>query len=89
MLNEFIEKVMVYEGKGRGNDRRQRIDIHMNFIGAFEVPAEIITPMELEEQRRIQEDTERGRTKKPNRRGNGGGAMLTYSERSKKPQDCR
>ena len=28
----------------------------MNFIGQFEVPAEIITPMELEEQRRIQEE---------------------------------
>jgi len=28
----------------------------MNFIGAFEVPAHIVTPMELEEQRRIQEE---------------------------------
>ena len=56
MLNEFIEKVIVYEGEGRGNDRRQRIDIHMNFIGAFEVPAEVITPMELEAQHRQQEE---------------------------------
>ena len=24
MLNEFIEKVVVHEGEGRGNDRRQR-----------------------------------------------------------------
>jgi DNA invertase Pin-like site-specific DNA recombinase len=56
MLNEFIEKVIVYEGEGRGNERRQRIDIFMNFIGAFEVPAEIITPMELEAQRRQQEE---------------------------------
>ena len=44
MLNEFIEKVIVYEGEGRGNDRRQRIDIYLNFIGAFEVPAHIVTP---------------------------------------------
>jgi DNA invertase Pin-like site-specific DNA recombinase len=55
MLNEFIEKVMVYEGEGRGNSRRQRLDIFMNFIGAFEVPAHIVTPMELEERRLIQE----------------------------------
>jgi len=57
MLNEFIEKVIVYEGEGRGNARRQSIDICMNFIGAFEVPAEIVTPLELAEQRRIQEET--------------------------------
>ena len=27
MLNEFIEKVVVHEGEGRGNSRRQRIDM--------------------------------------------------------------
>lgn len=56
MLNEFIEKIIVHEGEGRGNDRRQRIDIYLNFIGAFEVPAHIVTPMEAEEQRRQQEE---------------------------------
>lgn len=56
MLNEFIEKVIVYEGEGRENDRRQRIDIYLNFIGAFEVPAHIVTPAEVEEQRRQQEE---------------------------------
>ena len=56
MLNEFIEKVIVYEGEGRGNDRRQRIDIYLNFIGAFEVPAHIVTPAEVEEQRCQQEE---------------------------------
>jgi hypothetical protein len=33
-----------------------RVDIHLNFIGAFVVPADIVTPMELEEQRRIGEE---------------------------------
>ena len=56
MLNEFIEKVIIHEGEGRGNDRRQRIDIYLNFIGAFEVPAHIVTPAEVEEQRRQQEE---------------------------------
>jgi hypothetical protein len=56
MLNEFIEKVVVHEGDKRGTDRRQRVDIHLNFIGTFEVPAEIVTPMELEEQRRHEEE---------------------------------
>lgn len=63
MLNEFIEKVVVHEGEGRGNSRRQRIDIYLNFIGAFEVPAHIVTPMEAEEQRRQQE--EQGRKGSP------------------------
>ena len=38
MLNEFIEKVVVHEGEGRGNSRRQRIDIYLNFIGALKSP---------------------------------------------------
>ena len=38
MLNEFIEKVIVYEGEGRGHDRRQRIDIYLIFIGLLKYP---------------------------------------------------
>ena len=56
MLNEFIEKLVVHEGDKRGHARRQRVDIHLNFIGTFEVPAEIVTPMEIEEQRRQEEE---------------------------------
>jgi len=56
MLNEFIEKIIVHEGEGRGSQRRQRLDIYFNFIGAFEVPAGIVTPMEQEEERRQQEE---------------------------------
>ena len=57
MLNEFIEKVVVHEATGgRGNSRRQRLDIYLNFIGAFEVPTHIVTPMEEEAERRRQEE---------------------------------
>ena len=56
MLNEFIEKIVVHEGEGRGKQRRQRLDFYFNFIGAFEVPADIVTPMEQEEKRRQQEE---------------------------------
>lgn len=57
MLNEFIEKVVVHEATGgRGNSRRQRLDIYLNFIGSFEVPAHIVTPMEEEAERRRQEE---------------------------------
>ena len=56
MLNEFIEKIVVHEGEGRGKQRRQRLDFYFNFIGAFEVPADVVTPMEQEEERRQQEE---------------------------------
>jgi len=56
MLNEFIEKIVVHEGEGRGGQRRQRLDFYFNFIGAFEVPAGLVTPMEQEETRRQQEE---------------------------------
>ena len=56
MRGEFIEKVIVHEGEGRGNGRRQRIDVYLNFIGAFEVPEHIVTPAEEEEERRRQEE---------------------------------
>ena len=56
MLNEFIEKIVVHKGEGRGKQRRQRLDFYFNFIGAFEVPADVVTPMEQEAERRQQEE---------------------------------
>ena len=38
MLNEFIEKIVVHEADKSTGDRIQRIDIHFNFIGQFELP---------------------------------------------------
>lgn len=59
ILNEFIEKIVVHEGNGRGKQRRQRLDFYFNFIGAFEVPADIVTPMEQEEERQQEEQAEK------------------------------
>jgi site-specific DNA recombinase len=56
MLNEFLGKVIMHEGEGRRKSRRQRLDIYLNFIGTFEVPAHIVTPAVVEEQRRQQEE---------------------------------
>jgi len=65
MLNEFVERVYVHEGIGRGKARRQRVDIHFNFIGAFDLPADFITPMEIEEQRQAEEEqAEKARLRK-------------------------
>ena len=39
MLNDFIEKVVIYEAEGgRTKDRTQQVDIYFNFIGNFVLP---------------------------------------------------
>ena len=38
MLNEFIEKVVVHEATGGRKDRKQKVEIHFNFVGQVEVP---------------------------------------------------
>ena len=38
MLNEFIEKVVIHEADKTTGDRKQKIDIHLNFIGEFVPP---------------------------------------------------
>lgn len=45
MLNEFVEKVVVYE-RDRSNPRKhtQRVDIYFNFIGMVELPTEKHAP---------------------------------------------
>jgi len=56
MLNEFIEKLIVFNADKRGKDRKQQVDVYLNFIGKFELPADIVTPMEIEEQQRKEEE---------------------------------
>ncbi|MDL2254255.1 recombinase family protein [Ruminococcaceae bacterium OttesenSCG-928-I18] len=40
MLHEFVEKVVVHEADKSSGKRQQRVDIHLNFIGTFDVPVE-------------------------------------------------
>lgn len=57
MLNEFIEKVVVHEADKSTGDRVQKIDIYLNFIGAFTVPkaeAVLTAEQEAREQRKLQ-----------------------------------
>ncbi len=52
MVNEFIEKIIVHEATGGRKDRKQSVDIHLNFIGAFVVPDDIVIPEKTEEEHR-------------------------------------
>jgi len=47
MLNEFIEKVVVYEADRSSGERVVDMDIYFNFIGKFDLPAEEPTAEEL------------------------------------------
>jgi hypothetical protein len=38
MLNEYIEKVLVYETEKINHRRKQRIEVYLNFIGKFNAP---------------------------------------------------
>lgn len=38
MLNEYVEKVLVYEAEKINHRRRQRVEVYLNFIGQFNVP---------------------------------------------------
>jgi hypothetical protein len=38
MLNEFVDKIIVHEAVGVGYQRRQEVEIFLNFVGDFHVP---------------------------------------------------
>lgn len=40
MLAEFVDKVYVHEADKSSGERRQQIDIHLNFVGQFIAPSE-------------------------------------------------
>ena len=49
MLNEFVEKIIVYEADKTGLQREQQVDIYLNFIGYFILPKEEAPPPTEEE----------------------------------------
>jgi len=63
MLNEFVEKVIVFEAEKINGEREQRVDIYLNYIGRFEVPEEYdgLTDEERAEKKAIEEERARKR----------------------------
>ena len=52
MLNEFVDKIMVYKAVGSGANRTQDVDIYLNYIGRFVVPEVVV---ELTEEEKLAE----------------------------------
>ncbi len=40
MLNEFVQKILVFEADRTSGQREQTVDVRMNFIGKFKVPGQ-------------------------------------------------
>ena len=47
MIAEYIEKIVVHEADKSTGERQQQVDIYLNFIGKFEVPAPSPTAEEI------------------------------------------
>ena len=61
MLNEFIEKIIVHAPEKVDGDRVQEIEIYLNFIGRFELPAPELSPEEEKRQERLRKQRIRSR----------------------------
>ena len=63
MLNEFIEKIVVFECDKSTGERHQNVDIYLNFIGKFKVPLEYdgLTDAEREAQAVLEEKRQKQR----------------------------
>ena len=68
MLNEFINKIIVHEADKSSGERVQKVVIHFNLIGNFDLPQEeiILTPEEIEaqEKRRLRLQRQREANKR-------------------------
>lgn len=47
MIAEYIEKIIVHEADKSSGERQQQVDIYLNFIGKFEIPAPAPTTEEI------------------------------------------
>jgi hypothetical protein len=53
ILNEFVSRVIVHEADNSSGERVQDVEIYLNYVGRFEVPAEEASPEELEAKQKL------------------------------------
>ena len=47
ILNELVEKIVVYQAEGTGKGRTQRLEIHYNFVGILDTPEVACLPQSV------------------------------------------
>lgn len=85
MINEFVEKIVIYERDRKGSiQTTQRIDIYFNFIGQY-IPPQLneveLTPEQIEEQKKIEARKDRLHRNYLKRKANG--TQKDYYEKTK------
>jgi len=50
MINEFLEKTLIYEADTSSGERVQEMELYLNFIGRFGVPPQELTEEEERQQ---------------------------------------
>ena len=68
MLNEFVDRILVHEADKSSGERRQRVDIFLNYNGRFTIPGSGTRPLTPEEQAAEDERLEKKRKKNENLR---------------------
>ena len=61
MINEFVSKIVVHQAEGVGANRKQEVEIFLNYIGRIEIPHEEV---ELTEEEKAAQEKERIRLEK-------------------------
>lgn len=63
MINEFVDKILVHEGKWENYQRTQEIEIYLNFVGKIEITKKEIelTETEILEQQELQKKRDKKR----------------------------
>ena len=61
MINEFIEKIIVHAPERIDGERVQEVEIHLRFIGQFELPAPELTEEEIKRQEFLKKERIRSR----------------------------
>ena len=61
MINEFIDKIIVHAPERIDGDRVQEVEIHLKFIGHFELPAPELTVEEIQRQEFLKKEQARSR----------------------------
>jgi len=61
MINEFVEKIIVHAPERIDGDRVQEVEIHLRFIGRFELPVTELTEEEIKRQEFLKKERIRSR----------------------------
>ncbi|MCR0206773.1 DUF4368 domain-containing protein [[Clostridium] innocuum] len=61
MINEFIDKIIVHTPEKVDGDRVQEVEIYLNFIGKYELPAAELTEEEIKREAFLKKERARSR----------------------------